>query len=68
MSTEKKSSEPGANGGARPGAGRKRKPMSVKTVTASITVPPAVLAEIDQRRGMVPRGEWLAREAGVWLE
>jgi len=58
----KKKPKPATKGGKRSNAGRKKVPADIKSVSVPLSLTPTEKADLDQRRGDIPRGRYVAKK------
>ena len=58
----KKKPQPATKGGKRSNAGRKKVPVEIKTISVTFGLLPEEKADLDQRRGDIPRGRYVAKK------
>jgi len=58
----KKKPKPATKGGKRSNAGRKPVPVETKSVSVTLALLPDEKADLDQRRGDIPRGRYVANK------
>jgi len=58
----KKKPKPATKGGKRSNAGRKKVPVDIKSVSVPLSLTPTEKADLDERRGDIPRGRYVAKK------
>jgi hypothetical protein len=57
-----KKKQPATKGGKRSNAGRKKVPVETKIISVTFSFHPEEKADLDERRGDIPRGRYVAKK------